>query len=284
MTATTSTVKTYDLTVGRYSFHVNETGDRANPTILWLHGSGPGVSALSNWEHLITRLAGSYHCVAPDLIGFGESTHPDPAPVGMTAFNELRADTTLALVAALGLERVHVVGNSMGGMITLLMLTQAPDRFDKVVLMGSGGAPVAPTQALIEMIQFYQDPSPENMRKLMTNFVYDTATFDGRLDVIAADRVAKATRPQVKRSHLATFNPEGKPLSFTPEYLGAIDKEVLVVHGREDRLIPVEAAVYLSTHLPNAQLHVLPHGGHWIQIEQAARFQQWLEVFLAEVI
>lgn len=274
---------TRDIAVGGYSLRVHETGDASAPTILWLHGSGPGVSALSNWERLITSLVPGFHHVAPDVLGFGDSSHPENPPRGITAFTELRADVTLALLDELGLEKVHVVGNSMGGMIALRMLQKAPERFDRVALMGSGGAPGAPTPALMKMVGFYADPTPAAMRDLLTSFMENTALFGDRIDEIAANRVAVATRPEVQRSHLATFDfAGGKPLSFSAQELAAITHEVLVIHGREDHVIPVDASYYMATHLPNAQLHVLPHAGHWVQIEQPERFAAQAEVFFAE--
>ncbi|MGX4694903.1 alpha/beta fold hydrolase [Streptomyces sp. JNUCC 63] len=54
------------------------------------------------------------------------------------------------------------------------------------------------------------------------------------------------------------------------------------LHGREDRMLPVAVGYYLAENLPNAQLHVLPHAGHWIQIEQAVGFTAQAKLFLAE--
>ena len=278
-----SDLTTRDIAVGEHTLHVHEAGDASAPAILWLHGSGPGVSALSNWERLITSLAPGYHHVAPDVLGFGDSSHPENPPKGITAFTELRADVTLALLDELGLDKVHVVGNSMGGMIALRMLQKAPERFDRVALMGSGGAPGMPTPALMKMVGFYADPTPAAMRELLTSFMENTALFGDRIDEIATNRVAVATRPEVQRSHAATFDMSGgRPLSFSPEELAAIPHEVLVIHGREDLVIPVDASYYMSTHLPNAQLHVIPHAGHWVQIEQPERFAAQAEVFFGE--
>ena len=276
-------LRTCDIALGEHSLHVHETGDPSAPTILWLHGSGPGVSALSNWERLITALVPGYHHVAPDVLGFGDSSHPEDPPKGLTAFTELRADVLFALLDELGLDTVHVVGNSMGGMIALRMLQKQPGRFHRVALMGSGGAPGMPTPALMKMVGFYTDPTPAAMRELLLSFMHDTSRFGSALDEIAATRVAVATRPEVRRSHLATFDRSaGVPLSFSPEELAAITHEVLVIHGREDHVIPVDASYYMSTNLPNAQLHVLPHAGHWVQIEQPERFAAQAEVFFGE--
>lgn len=177
---------------------------------------------------------------------------------------------------------VHIVGNSMGGMITLRLLLEASERFDRAILMGSGGAPVPATEDLIAMITFYREPTAATMRDLIGRFVYDTAMFGDRLQEISEDRTAVATRVDVRRSHEATFAPGETPLVYTPEQLATIAQEVLLVHGREDRMIPREASWYLAEHLPNAQLHVLPHAGHWVQIEQVDRFRALAELFLGE--
>ncbi len=170
----------------------------------------------------------------------------------------------------------------MGGMITLRAAQIQPDRIDKMILMGSGGAPIPPSADLMKLITFYQDPSPEAMADLLVRFVYDTALFAGNLEEIARTRVGLATRDDVRRSHLATFNPEHGPVKYTEGELAAIGHQALVLHGREDRMLPVTAGYYLAENLPNARLHVLPHAGHWIQIERAADFTAQAKLFLAD--
>jgi len=54
----------------------------------------------------------------------------------------------------------------------------------------------------------------------------------------------------------------------------------LVVHGREDRIVPVAASHYFAAHIPNAELHVFPKTGHWLQIEQSQRFANLARAFL----
>lgn len=269
-----------DVQAGEHRLRVYEAGDPSAPTILWLHGSGPGAGALSNWRALLSTMP-SYHHVAPDLLGYADSEHPD-LPPGVPATVAARAASILALLDELGLAKVHIVGNSMGGMITLRLLLEAPERFDRAILMGSGGAPMPPTEDLIRMITFYREPTPATMRDLIGRFVYDTAMFGDQLQEISEDRTAVATRPDVRRSHEATFAPGGAPLVYTPEQLSTITQEVLLVHGREDRMMPRAASWYFEEHLPNAQLHVLPHAGHWVQIEQVDRFRALAELFLGE--
>ena len=273
-----------DIDAGGRRLRVYTAGDPKDQAVLLVHGSGPGVSAPSNWEHLLPVFAGAgYFAVAPDVLGFGDSEHPDPQPAGgMPEYTDMRVAALVALLDELGVQKAHFIGNSMGAMLTLRTAQVAPERIDKMVLMGAGGAPITPTEDLMKLIMFYADPSAEAMADLLPRFVYDTDTFAGKLNEIATDRAARANRPEVRASHLATFNPEFPPVNFSPEQLAAITHEALVIHGREDRMLPLQAGYYLAENLPNAQLHVLPHAGHWIQIEQAERFFAVTHCFLEE--
>lgn len=272
---------TTDVAVGDWTIRTHEVGPRSAPTILWLHGSGPGAGALSNWADLMPAMPGYRH-VAPDILGFGDSSHPEDLPLGVAASAGLRARAMLGLLDALEVETAHVVGNSMGGMITLLLLLEQPHRFRRAILMGSGGAPMVPTPDLMTMIRYYDAPSASAMRDLLGRFMFDTARYGDGIDRIAEDRAEYAAREDIRRSHLRTFSPDGPPLVFSDEELAGIEHEVLVVHGREDRIIPKEASYHLADRLPNASLCVLPHAGHWVQIEQAERFRAIAGLFLAE--
>jgi 2-hydroxymuconate-semialdehyde hydrolase len=274
-----SRITTSDVNVGAFRFHLSRSGDPKNEPVLWLHGSGPGATALSNWEGIIEQLAGDFYNLAPDIVGFGDSTHPDPPPQGLVAFTKLRVETILGLIDTLGLKKVHLVGNSMGGLISLCLVTQAPDRIGKVILMGSGGVPISLTPELIKLVTFYNNPTVDSLTELLTFFVYDPASFGDQLKEVAAARIPRALRDDVRRSHLATFSP-GEPLLFSKEVLATIANPTLVVHGREDRIVPVASSHHLATHIPNAELHIFPKTGHWLQIEQSQRFANLARSFL----
>ncbi|HBZ71908.1 MAG TPA: alpha/beta hydrolase [Deltaproteobacteria bacterium] len=274
-----SAIAASDVKLGAHRFRLYESGKPGREAVLWLHGSGPGVTALTNWEDVLGTFAADFHNLAPDLIGFGDSSHPDPPPQGLAAFTELRIDALLGLLDEQGLERVHLVGNSMGGIVSVQLAMRAPERVARIVLMGTGGAPVPPTPELMKLITFYDDPTREAMADLVRSFVYDPACVGGDLEKIAAARMPVALRPEVRRSHLATFSP-GPPLPFAPQDLARVAHPTLVVHGREDRIIPVAVSHYFAMHLPDARLYVMPHAGHWLQLEHPLAFANLVRAFL----
>ncbi|MBM7458907.1 alpha/beta fold hydrolase [Rhodococcus coprophilus] len=276
-----NTITTRDVQAEAWRLNVLEAGDTEAPAILWLHGSGPGVSARSNWAELVETMP-DYHHIAPDVLGFADSEHPEDLPAGVGASSVTRVDSLFALLDALDVHKTHVVGNSLGGMLAMLMLQRKPERFDRVILMGSAGAPLPPSENLIKMVLYYTNESPDAMENLLQHFMHDTSSFGDTLREVAKERAEFAARSDIRRSHERTFTPEPTPLFFTAEQLGEVDHEVLVVHGREDSIISVDASYYYAKHLPNAQLHVLPHAGHWVQIEQASRFRALAELFLSE--
>jgi pimeloyl-ACP methyl ester carboxylesterase len=181
---------------------------------------------------------------------------------------------------ALGIPKAHFVGNSMGGAITLNIVKRWPERVDKIVLMGSGGAPFKPGPALTGLATYYEAPSTERLRDMLAAFVYDKDALAGRLQRVAEARLPMTLREDVKRSHLSTFTTEGaRRPGITEEQLAAITQPVLLLHGREDQMIPVSASIWLSERIPNAQLHIFPKTGHWTQLEQAGRFTFLVDAF-----
>jgi 2-hydroxymuconate-semialdehyde hydrolase len=264
-------------TYGELTFRLHESGERGGEAILFLHGSGPGATGLSNWERIIADLGDRYWCLAPDQIGFGDSTHPLDPPRGMGPNNELRAEALLALVDALGLSKVHLVGNSMGGQLAILMTLARPDLVGKILLMGSGGAPDMPVSpGLSHLREFYADPSAESLEGLLEAFVHDLEPLRGTVGRVVKERMSYVIREDVKRSHEASFDPDGARRFFSVEELSAITHDVLCVHGRDDRIIPVDASRYFSAAIPNANLYVIGQCGHWTQIEHPETFETLL--------
>lgn len=284
----TSAMEISDVEVGDHRIRLHRAGPRTGESVLFLHGSGPGATGLSNYAGIVSAFADDYDCLVIDQVGWGESSHPSELPPS----GRIRQLVTsnLALLDALGIKSAHLVGNSLGGVVALNMLTAAPDRIGKVIGMGAGGGGnTEPTGELRKLIEFYTDPTLESMKQLISYMLYDPNLFGGEIESIAADRLETALRPEVRRSHQLTFgllqSQPGLPGLRIPETsLRRIRNDVLLIHGREDSVVPAESSEWLSRRIPNAQLHVLPHCGHWAQIEQADRFVQLSRLFLQSLI
>ncbi|WP_032492407.1 alpha/beta fold hydrolase [Rhodococcus opacus] len=246
-------------------------GDPDAPALVLLHGSGPGAHAASNWAPIIPQLAKHFRVIAPDLVGFGKTELPASYPEHIMSWNGMRLEQVQGLLDTLDVSKAHILGNSMGGAVTLHLLAEAPDRFDRAALMGSIGAPITKApQELIRLVNFYADPRLVTYRQLMHSFVYDPATFPG-MDEIVQTRFAVATDPEVQEVQEVMFRSMRNGMEsivLPPSVLGALPHEVLIFHGRQDRVVPLETSLYLLQHLKRAELHVLDRCGHWAQLER----------------
>jgi pimeloyl-ACP methyl ester carboxylesterase len=255
---------------GAIASHVLLAGDPKNPPALLLHGAGPGATAASNWMRCAPDLAKHYYVIAPDLTGFGQTELPAELPTHILGWIGARVEQMLSLLDTMGVERAHVVGNSMGGALTLHMLVQAPQRFDKVLLMGAIGAPHRWTYEMHRLLAFYDDPRIARYREMMHSFVHDPAAVP-ELENIVQQRFATATDPKVQavQENMFAAMRTGMDQLIVPEVaLSRLPHEVCIVHGRQDRIVPLETSLYFLQHLKNAELHVLDRCGHWAQTQR----------------
>lgn len=273
---------------GEYRTYINRQGEGNEQAILFLHGSGPGATAWSNWQHALPALEDRYDCIAPDLIGFGKSSHPDDPPTGVSAWLKVWVAQQVDLLDALGLEKVSIVGNSLGGAIALHLLHEHPDRFDRAVLMGTGGTPMLMNERLEVVWGFYDDPTAERMANILSWFAYDPAFVGDDLDGIAKMRLEAAMNPDVRRSFTSMFpsprQEQYDAMILPEENVKGIENPVLLVHGRDDVIVPLETSVYLMERLSQVQMHVFGRCSHWTQIEYRHSFNRLLaEFFKGEI-
>lgn len=254
------------------NYHDRGTGD----PVLLIHGSGPGVSAWANWRLTLPVLAERYRMIAPDIVGFGYTA----APPGFAYGRESWSAHLLAFLDALGLSRVSVVGNSFGGALALSLAVEHPDRVAKLVLMGSVGVSFPLTPGLDQVWGF--EPSVPGMRRLMELFVHDPS---GLRDGLAEMRYRAATRPGIAEAFAAMFPAPRQrwidALALDEASIRGIPHETLVVHGRDDRVIPLATSLRLSGLIDRSDLHVFGRCGHWVQIEAHERFTRLVGDFLA---
>ena len=258
-------------------------GEGNKETIIFLHGSGPGANAESNWSNTLKVFGDKYQVIAPDLVGFGETELPEDTNITFWQWTTLRVKQILAIMNHYQIEKAHLVGNSMGGIISLNAVIHSPNRFDKLFLMGTGGgATNGPTPENIRMKNFFNDPQIEAFRNLITWFVYDESVLEKELDEIVKSRFEILMKPGMDKLYPKLFPANPLELLLAPSALRRIKNKVFMVHGYEDRIVPKESSISIFEHLPNAELTLLKSCGHWVQIEKEKRFIELLAQFIDE--
>jgi 2-hydroxymuconate-semialdehyde hydrolase len=247
----------------------------SGPTVVLVHGSGPGVSAWANWRLTIPALAEQFDVVAPDVVGFGFTDRPAGFHYSLDAWRE----HLLGFMDALGVERFSIVGNSFGGGLAISMAVHAPDRVERLVLMGACGVSFPLTEGLDRVWGY--EPSLEAMRDLLDIFAFDRSLVT---DELALMRYEASVRPGFQESFSAMFPPPRQngvdDLATPEEQIRGIRRPTLVVHGRDDRVIPLDNAYRLLQLVDDSRLHVFGRCGHWTQIEHAEEFNRLVADFL----
>lgn len=260
---------------GGFETNVHDVGSGA--PVLLIHGSGPGVSAWANWRLVIPALAKDRRVIAPDMVGFGYTDRPAGIQYGMDTWVQQALD----LLDTLGLEQVDLVGNSFGGALAMALAIRAPQRVRRLVLMGSVGVPFEITEGL-DAVWGYE-PSFEAMRGIMDYFAWSRELVS---DELAELRYQASIRPGFQESFAAMFPAPRQrwvdAMTSREADIRALPHETLIIHGREDKVIPLSNSLTLAEWIANAQLHVFGHCGHWTQIEHNARFNRLVGDFLAE--
>ena len=245
--------------------------------VLLIHGSGPGVSAWANWRLTIPALAWQRRVIAPDMVGFGFSERP----AGIRYNLDTWVAQAIGLLDALEIDCADLVGNSFGGGLALALAIRHPTRVRRLVLMGAAGVSFPITPGL-DAVWGYQ-PSIANMRKLLDVFAFDRTLMS---DELAELRYKASIQPGFQEAFETMFPAPRQngveALASREEDIRALPHETLVVHGREDQVLPLSNSLTLAQWISRSQLHVYGRCGHWTQIEHAARFNQLVENFLSE--
>ncbi|MFE0023934.1 4,5:9,10-diseco-3-hydroxy-5,9,17-trioxoandrosta-1(10),2-diene-4-oate hydrolase [Amycolatopsis sp. NPDC059021] len=272
----------YVETPGGLKLHYHEAGAEHPETVVFLHGGGPGASAWSNFGRNLPVFAKSYRVIAVDQPGFGRSDKPTEHP----QYFRHSADAVAGLMDALGIERAHFVGNSLGGGAAVRLALNHPERAGRLVLMGPGGLSVNvfapdPTEGVKNLSRFGGAPTRENLEAFLRIMVHDQALVT---DELIDERLAAASTPE----SLAAMRAMGKSFMLPGSYeegmlwreAHRLRQRVLLIWGREDRVNPLDGALLALKTIPRAQLHVFGGCGHWAQLEKFDEFNRLALDFL----
>lgn len=277
----TSRFATVQLDGSPVRVHYNDT-DSGTQTVVMLHGSGPGATGWFNFSRNVEPLvAAGFRIILFDCPGWGKSD----SIVSTGSRSDLNARALLALMDSLGIEQAHLIGNSMGGHSAVAFALTYPARTGRLVLMGGGAGGGAspfvpmPTEGIKLLQQLYREPTIENLKRMMAVFVYD-------LSALTEEQMAlRLENMLARRDHLENFvrSSAANARQF-PDYshrLPEITAPTLIVWGRDDRFVSLDAGLRLLAGLPNSEMHVFSRCGHWAQWEHADEFNSLVARFLA---
>jgi pimeloyl-ACP methyl ester carboxylesterase len=256
----------------------------AGPPLVFLHGSGPGVTGRRNFRGVLPTFAEHYRCLVLEFPGFGVSDdfggHPMIAAFGAAS----------SFLDSLSLDRVDIIGNSMGGGVGIHLATHHSERVGKLVTIGGIGTNVfspGPSEGIRLLQEFTEDPTRQRLVDWLNSMVFDPALVTEEL---IEERWALATDPATLESARRMYGKKAfarmtaaMAKSDAPMPWATMHKvaaPTLLTWGRDDRVSPLDMALIPMRTIPNAELHVFPNCGHWAMIEAKEAFESVVLAFL----
>ena len=280
--ATRRSGKAGDLTLNYYEAGEISALGGGLPLVM-LHGGGPGASAWSNFGAALPGFAEDFRTLLIDQPGFGGSDKPEV--VGN--YYRFAADHVVQLLDELGIGRIHLLGNSLGGGTAMRLALTHPDRVGRLVLMGPGGLSLNlfhadPTEGVQRLMDFSGNPTREALRAFISTMVVNQKLVT---DELVEERFADATAPGAQAAMtsmgMSFWNPETAEDGMLWREAHQLRQHTLLTWGREDRVNPLDGAMVALKLIRKASLHVFPNCGHWAQIEAAEEFREVATAFLA---
>ena len=258
----------------------------AGPPVVLIHGIG---DSSATWEPIIPALARHHLVIAPDLLGHGRSDKPR-ADYSVAAY----ANGVRDLLGVLGITRATLVGHSLGGGVAMQFAYQFPDRTERLVLIGSGGAgpqvnPVLRAMTLpgatlalhalrLPTMRWQVGTAVELMRVLGTALGTDAADMLRVIDALP-DATARAAFIRTLR---AVVDWRGQVVTMLDRCYLTRGMPTLLVWGGRDAIVPVEHAHRAHEAMPGSRLEIFPDAGHFPFHSDPQRFVGLVTEFLRD--
>ncbi|MGH7767947.1 MAG: alpha/beta fold hydrolase [Candidatus Binatia bacterium] len=244
------------------------------PAVLLVHGGSPGASALVNWKFNIEPLAAAGFTVyAYDQPGYGYTDNPKDHSM------EYRVAHARAFVKAAGRDRFYVIGNSQGSYVAARLALEHEGVAAFVTTTSGSLAPKGSAESQTlgkkhgEELREYT-PSMENMRKLTFGTVFNRNLVT---EEAVRERYEMSTGKNFAAQRMREASPPAKPIL---EDLRRLKMKSLILWGNNDRGVSVERGILLFQLIPGAEFHLFDDCAHWVQWDQAARFNRIVIDFL----
>lgn len=250
--------------------HYHDVGE--GTPILFLHGSGTGVTAAANWWLNLPELSKTGRCLAIDSIGYGQSIAAPGTEYGIKEW----VRHAVRVLDALGIEKTWIVGNSLGGWLAFQFAIDFPERLLGIVSMGTGGA------KLTGALKGHANPTltEQGVRDTLELFVTDPSLVTDELVKLRYEAALNDTASDRLKEVVAARDRDREELPLDFDVLATLDIPVLLIHGTQDRVIPVSRTWDLLNVIPHADAHIFSQCGHWSQVERAADFNRVITDYL----
>lgn len=242
--------------------HYHEAGE--GEAILLLHGSGTGVSAAANWWNNLATFGEFGRAIAIDSIGYGQTVVAEGTEYGIRAW----VDHAIRVLDALGIDKTWIVGNSLGGWVALQLAIDYPERVHGIVSMGTGGA--KKTAALAGHAK--PTLTEEGIRDGLKLFVVDESLITDELVAVRYEAAVNDTANDRLFDVVTARDRDREEFPLDFDALAKLDIPVLLIHGVQDKVIPVSRTWDLVQTIPHADAHLFSQCGHWSQVEKADEF------------
>lgn len=275
-----NTSKTIELDHGRVHYH--EVG--SGPSLLLIHGSGPGVTGWANFQGNLAKFSENFRCIIIDLPGYGESDPIEGDPIGGCV------SVALKLLEKLDIDKTHIIGNSLGGIVGSHISAHYPDLVSSFTTIGGIGLNVFsafPGEGLNLLTAFAEEPTRERIEQWLRSMVYDQAIIT---DELIESRLKQATEPKTLATTRKIYSREsisfiaaqrqGPAATKSIEHLSSIQAPTLITWGRDDRVSPLDICLIPMRLIPNCEVHIFPNCGHWAMIERKNEFEALVNAFL----
>jgi pimeloyl-ACP methyl ester carboxylesterase len=253
------------ITLNGHRIAYRDAGD--GEVLLLVHGLG---GSSSSWAEVMPKLAGRYRVIAPDLLGHGQSDKPrgDYSPA---VFARLLRD----LLDALGIDKVTLIGHSLGGGVAMTFASRHRNYCKRLVLLNSGGFGAEVT-VLLRMLSL---PGAGFVLPLVAA---GRAAWTGGIAAVRESFPNGDDRRVFLRTLRSAVNHRGQAASALECLHLFADLPTQIIGGENDRVIPVAHAHAAHKALPGSRLHILPGVGHDPQIQRPDAVADLIDDFVAQ--
>ena len=254
-----------------------EGGDPSKPTLVMVHGFGADKD---HWTFYAPWLTKDYRLIAPDLPGFGENDRDGELPFDVGS----QAARLKGFLDALGIDRPHLGGNSMGGWIALRFAIDYPDALRTLTLMNNAGI-LGADESELQKLAANRDYNPliianlEDADRLIAFVVRKPTYVPARLKPVIYADALKHRDLLDKIFWTIADEMEAKPLN---DELGKVGVPTLIIWGRHDKLIDVSCVAVLEKGIAGSRSHIFEHVAHVPMIEDPKATAEVQREFLAK--